>query len=209
MPNQLRLTALRDSYFSFAQSKSGYSGVATFCRKTTSVPFESFSSLGSFINSQSFDLEQLDTSWIDIAELDAEGRCLITDHGEFVLFNIYAPALTSEDSIADRIEFKMSWFQVSVCDGTHVRYLSFQVLHACVTSLIRNHKNVVLMGDFNCSPHLIDHCDPGAKEDFYSRPVRSVFLSMLAEREGPCYDIFRILHPSRFCLPEPARQSVL
>ena len=31
------------------------------------------------------------------AGLDAEGRCIMTDHGAFVLFNVYIPALSSEE----------------------------------------------------------------------------------------------------------------
>jgi len=29
--------------------------------------------------------------------LDGEGRCVATDHGAFVLFNVYVPALSGEE----------------------------------------------------------------------------------------------------------------
>jgi exonuclease III len=31
------------------------------------------------------------------AALDSEGRCVCTDHGAFVLFNVYVPALSCEE----------------------------------------------------------------------------------------------------------------
>jgi AP endonuclease 2 len=50
----------------------------------------------------------------DLQVLDAEGRCCITDHGTFVIFNIYAPAITSDDRIAaeERFTYKMRFYEV-------------------------------------------------------------------------------------------------
>ena len=42
--------------------------------------------------------------------IDSQGRCVITDHGAFVLFNIYGPAVTSE--LSERFAFKMRFYQV-------------------------------------------------------------------------------------------------
>lgn len=46
--------------------------------------------------------------------LDAEGRCLITDHGAFVLFNVYGVAVTAEDPAVaqQRADFKLAFFKV-------------------------------------------------------------------------------------------------
>ena len=41
-------------------------------------------------------------------ELDCEGRCLRTDHGEFVLFNVYAPTSGPE---CEHMAFKMRFFR--------------------------------------------------------------------------------------------------
>lgn len=38
-------------------------------------------------------------------DLEAEGRCVITDHQAFVLINTYCPALAS----ADRLEYKLQF----------------------------------------------------------------------------------------------------
>ncbi|RLN13849.1 hypothetical protein BBJ28_00023659 [Nothophytophthora sp. Chile5] len=40
-----------------------------------------------------------------LSELEAEGRCVITDHQAFVLINTYCPALAS----ADRLEYKLQF----------------------------------------------------------------------------------------------------
>ena len=45
--------------------------------------------------------------------IDNQGRCVITDHGAFVLFNIYGPAVTSE--LNERFAFKMRFYQVRRC----------------------------------------------------------------------------------------------
>lgn len=54
----------------------------------------------------------VDMFWEEIKELDLEGRCVVTVHADFVLFNVYAPALTIETEIEDRMRLKVKWFQV-------------------------------------------------------------------------------------------------
>ncbi|CAN0521166.1 unnamed protein product, partial [Ectocarpus sp. 8 AP-2014] len=74
--------------------KVSYSGVATFVRSesglktlasTTSLGDSAFfGSPGSFVGERRLSPDRL-------AALDSEGRVLVTDHGHFVLFNVYAP----------------------------------------------------------------------------------------------------------------------
>ena len=45
-------------------------------------------------------------------ELDSEGRAVVTDHGAFVVINIYVPALSIEEKIEERFEFKMRFLAV-------------------------------------------------------------------------------------------------
>ncbi len=47
-----------------------------------------------------------------LQELDGEGRVVVTDHGAFVLFNVYGPALTSEEALEERLAFKLKFYQV-------------------------------------------------------------------------------------------------
>ena len=46
----------------------------------------------------------------ELEMIDNQGRCVITDHGAFVLFNVYGPAVTSE--LNERFAFKMRFYQV-------------------------------------------------------------------------------------------------
>ena len=43
--------------------------------------------------------------------IDNQGRCVITDHGAFVLFNCYGPAVTNITN--DRFAFKMQFYEVT------------------------------------------------------------------------------------------------
>jgi len=56
--------------------------------------------------------EDLDLSPAALADLDLEGRALTTDHGLFLLVNIYGPALTSEEKLEERLAFKLSFYKV-------------------------------------------------------------------------------------------------
>lgn len=49
----------------------------------------------------------------ELERLDAEGRVVITDHGAFVLINVYGPAITSEESAEERYAFKLRFYEVS------------------------------------------------------------------------------------------------
>lgn len=51
----------------------------------------------------------------ELLAIDLEGRCVITDHESFILFNLYGPAITSEENAADRFAYKMRLYQVSDC----------------------------------------------------------------------------------------------
>lgn len=44
--------------------------------------------------------------------IDAEGRCVVTDNHVFVLFNLYGPAISSEENAADRFAYKLQFYKV-------------------------------------------------------------------------------------------------
>ncbi len=48
----------------------------------------------------------------ELLAIDLEGRCVITDHEAFILFNLYGPAITSEENAAERLAYKMRLYQV-------------------------------------------------------------------------------------------------
>lgn len=46
----------------------------------------------------------------ELLRVDQEGRCVITDHGHFVVFNVYGPRAVADD--AERVEFKHRFYDV-------------------------------------------------------------------------------------------------
>lgn len=84
-------------------SRRGYSGVATYCRRDAPcLPVAAYDSLqavdrGFFGGTDDEDDEQDGDNAIaeqrhdeaSFADLDKEGRLVVTDHGLFVLFNVY------------------------------------------------------------------------------------------------------------------------
>ncbi|CAM6087652.1 unnamed protein product [Calypogeia fissa] len=193
-----------ESFFSCnrnAKKKSigGYSGVATFCRvgilpSSTSpiLPLAADEGLTGLLHrSQTGDNEggkgrvgcyeeiaKTDLSMQELLQLDSEGRCLITDHGSFVLFNLYCPRVEGGD--AERLKFKLDFFRT---------------LQRRWEALLNRNRRVIAIGDFNISPYAIDHCDPGP--DFDKNICRRWFRSLLKHEGGAFWDVFRFLHPDR------------
>nr|XP_043618416.1 DNA-(apurinic or apyrimidinic site) endonuclease 2 [Erigeron canadensis] len=181
---------------SIEKGRTGYSGVATFCKvqsafSTTEVALpldaeEGFT--GVLENSKGFGirkhgsvaavegLEGFDRD--ELVRIDSEGRCVITDHGHFVLFNIYGPRAAHDD--AERIEFKLSFFKI---------------LQKRWEALMLKERRIIVVGDLNIAPSSIDRCDAGP--DFENNEFRSWFRSLLVGNGGFFYDVFRTKHPER------------
>jgi AP endonuclease 2 len=109
---------ISEDYFSFFsicsysnRHEKAYSGTATFVRKTLPV-FRAQEGLTGRISTtkqpkQSEDncIVYITSSEVNLTEeelllLDSEGRCVITDHGDFILLNIYAPNAHSSNIIS-------------------------------------------------------------------------------------------------------------
>ncbi|KAK9867360.1 hypothetical protein WJX84_005602 [Apatococcus fuscideae] len=186
------------SFFSFYRHKSrGYSGVATFCRAGVAVPLaaqEGFTGVlpqpagAAPLATQSSpgDLAvcygDLYTSFSkeELEVIDGEGRCLLTDHGDFVLGNIYAPAMTSEENAEDRFQYRMQFYKALV--------MRLEGLRAAG-------RRVVLVGDYNITYDPKDHCEPGP-HFLDNRPDRQMLMGLLPPR-GPFLDTFRVFQPHR------------
>ncbi|KAI5391777.1 hypothetical protein KIW84_076545 [Lathyrus oleraceus] len=118
-----------ESFFSSTRTsqkgRTGYSGVITFCRVKSAfssteatLPLaaeEGFTGL--MCNSQTREdklplfIEDLEGfSKDELLSVDSEGRCIVTDHGHFVLFNIYGPRAGSDDT--ERIQFKQIFYRI-------------------------------------------------------------------------------------------------
>ncbi|CAH8344735.1 unnamed protein product [Eruca vesicaria subsp. sativa] len=188
-----------ESFFSCTRTcekgRTGYSGVATFCRvKSASLSCEvalpvaaeegitglvnsSFSRGGK--NESSVIAEGLEEYEKDeLLRIDQEGRCVITDHGHFVVFNVYGPRAVADD--AERIEFKHRFYDV---------------LERRWECLLRQGRRVFVVGDLNIAPFAMDRCEAGP--DFEKNEFRKWFRSLLVERGGSFSDVFRSKHPER------------
>uniref|UniRef100_A0A8D2IRS5 DNA-(apurinic or apyrimidinic site) endonuclease 2 n=1 Tax=Varanus komodoensis TaxID=61221 RepID=A0A8D2IRS5_VARKO len=111
-----------NSYFSFSRTRSGYSGVATFCKAdaTPEAAEEGLSGLftkhdgavGCYGNTDNFTLEELQA-------LDSEGRAMITRHcictseqreTTLTVINVYCPRADPEKP--ERGDFKLRFFHL-------------------------------------------------------------------------------------------------
>jgi exonuclease III len=75
----------------------------------------------------------------ELRDVDAEGRVVITEHSNIVLFNVYGPAITSEESAEQRSAFKLLFYKVgcSPCKasrhGMHSNGLPFPPVKQCTS----------------------------------------------------------------------------
>ena len=104
--------------------KRGYSGVATFCRRKPSSVHEG----------------------IGIAEIDREGRVLVTEYRGFVLINAYFPNSQRDHA---RLGFKLEFCRA---------------MRAYMDELCAAGKNVVVCGDYNIAHREIDLANPKQNE---------------------------------------------
>ena len=104
--------------------KAGYSGVATFCKEE---PYFFQEGLG-------------------IDRFDSEGRVLITEHENFLLYNIYFPNGQKDDI---RLNYKLDFYDE---------------LLPIVNDQVENGNNVIITGDWNTAHHPIDLARPKENE---------------------------------------------
>ncbi|CAA0811100.1 DNA-(apurinic or apyrimidinic site) lyase 2 [Striga hermonthica] len=187
-----------ESFFSCTRTtdkgRTGYSGVATFCRVMSAfssvevaLPIsaeEGFTgvlklSRGLRKSENPLIIEGLEDFSIDeLQKIDGEGRCIISDHVHFVLFNVYGPRADSDDT--ERIQFKR---------------IFFHVLQKRWESLLGQGRRIIVVGDLNIAPSAIDRCDAGS--DFEKNEFRTWFRSLLVRSGGSFFDVFREKHPER------------
>ncbi|KAL5821198.1 hypothetical protein ACOSQ3_023080 [Xanthoceras sorbifolium] len=180
-----------ESFFSCTRTsdkgRTGYSGVATFCRvkaafssTEVALPVAAEEGFTGVLEGSGSGIAQglEDFGKDELSSVDNEGRCVITDHCHFILFNIYGPRADSDD--ADRIQFKL---------------LFFKILQKRWESLLCQGRRIFVVGDLNIAPSAIDCCDAGP--DFENNLFRRWFRSMLVESGGSFFDVFRAKHPER------------
>ena len=172
-----------DAYFSFSQLRKGYSGTATYCRNSGPNQIAVYEAYDGF--SRLPFAAELDPA-AEWQQYDDEGRTVITDHGAFIVINVYCPNETSEE----RMPFKMGFYRALESITRHY-----------VEKLKRT---VIIVGDVNACRSEMDHCDPerSLKEhnllNFSDHPARMWLDSFVTEEKGGIMiDLFRHRNPDK------------
>ena len=89
--------------------------------------------MATFAKRGPFSVLRADRAPLGEAGLDDEGRCLMTDHGAFVLFNVYAPNASG----GTRMGYKLRWMAAlraaMVRERASGKPASFHMLLSCQT----------------------------------------------------------------------------
>lgn len=147
------LDALNRKSFWSSASRRGYSGTATFC-KLKPVNVE---------------------TGIGIRKFDSEGRFVVTDHKDFLLYNVYFP---NGGSGEERHDFKQEFLV------KFLRHLKKQMSAG---------REIILVGDYNIAHTEIDVYDPVrlSKESGFLPEERAWFDEFL---KAGFVDCFRTFH---------------
>ncbi|XP_059188764.1 DNA-(apurinic or apyrimidinic site) lyase 2 [Centropristis striata] len=204
-----------NSYFSFSRGRSGYSGVATYC-KDSATPFAAEEGLTGLLTNHEGAVgcygDQAEFCGEELQLLDNEGRAVITQHRimcqekeqTVTVINVYCPRADPEKP--ERKQFKLQFYKL---------------LQNRAEAMLKDGSHVIVLGDVNTSHRQIDHCDPSDIEDFGENPGRKWLNGFLhsdrQEKEinedendeeseatstdpihsGKFVDTFRYFHPTR------------
>ncbi|KAH9307218.1 hypothetical protein KI387_035129, partial [Taxus chinensis] len=152
-----------ESFWAFCSVKKGYSGVVTYVK-------ENFSPL----DAKADFLGDLDSDSDD--DLCKEGRLMETDHGSFVLINVYVPNAGEPPDSRPRLNFKLRFLKA--------------LKHRC-EDLVNSGKEIVVLGDFNIAHRAIDVFKDWNIHDVYSPEE----ISWIDEFFKEYVDLFRYFHP--------------
>ena len=135
-------------------NRRGYSGVATFCKEE---PLYVQEGLG-------------------IERYDAEGRVLLTEHENFLLYNIYFPNGQKDD---ERLQYKLDFYDD---------------LLPIINEQVESGNNVVVTGDWNTAHRPIDLARPKQNVNTSGfMPIEREKLDLYVENGW--IDTFRLFHP--------------
>ncbi|KAK5864072.1 hypothetical protein PBY51_001046 [Eleginops maclovinus] len=155
-----------NSYFSFSRGRSGYSGVATYC-KDSATPCAAEEGLTGLLTHHEGAVgcygDQSEFSSEELQLLDNEGRAVITQHRimcqdkeqTVTVINVYCPRADPEKP--ERKQFKLQFYKL---------------LQSRAETILKDGSHVIVLGDVNTSHRQIDHCDPSDIEDFGENPGR-------------------------------------
>ncbi|XP_002831748.2 DNA-(apurinic or apyrimidinic site) endonuclease 2 [Pongo abelii] len=188
-----------NSYFSFSRNRSGYSGVATFC-KDNATPVAAEEGLSGLFATQNGDVgcygNMDEFTQEELRALDSEGRALLTQHKirtwegkekTLTLINVYCPH--ADPGRPERLVFKMRFYRL---------------LQIRAEALLAAGSHVIILGDLNTAHRPIDHWDAVNLECFEDDPGRKWMDSLLsnlgcqsASHVGPFIDSYRCFQPKQ------------
>lgn len=149
-----------ESVWAISREKKGYSGTVNYaCTEWSPVNAE------------------VDCLGCGDDDIDREGRVVLTDHGSFVLINVYVPNAGPSPE-RPRAAYK---------------YKFLEALKTKAVSLQDAGRQVLIVGDFNIAATQQDVHDKLDREAMYPKPEKELFDSILAEFT----DVWRKLHPDR------------
>lgn len=197
-----------NAYFSFSRTRSGYSGVATFCRENA-TPLCAEEGLSGILQLKPqadtvgcYDGIENEFTPQELKRLDSEGRTIITQHkmqqedgseSIITIFNVYCPRADPERP--DRLDFKLRFNKL---------------LESRVNAVKSRGSLVMILGDINISHRHIDRCENVNQEEFEANPSRQwlntflldtshsdMNLTCTGEAASGCkmIDSFRFFHP--------------
>ncbi|GLI67278.1 hypothetical protein VaNZ11_011462 [Volvox africanus] len=148
------------SFWATSTARPGYSGITTWCRTATAAPRDAAADgLGGD--------EQ--------PELDTEGRLVLTDHGAFVLLNVYAPNAGDRPERV-RLPYKLAFLRA---------------LRAKMDELTALGRKVIVVGDLNVAAERRDVHPSLNFDSMYDEEE----LAVLAGLRTAYIDVWRRLHP--------------
>lgn len=152
-----------ESFWAFSKEKKGYSGVVTYLKDELTPLDAKADCLGDFDDPS-------------LAELCNEGRLVDTDHGSFILINVYAPNAGEKEQGRLRLGFKLKFLEAlkRKCD-----------------ELVCLGRHVVIVGDFN-----VAHTDQDVHKKWNIRDIySSAELAFIDAFFTQYVDLFRYFHP--------------
>ncbi|CAL8460704.1 g235 [Coccomyxa elongata] len=148
-----------ESFWAFSREKKGYSGVATYVAERYS-PIDA----------------QVDCLGTGSADIDREGRVVLTDLGAFVLINVYVPNAGNRTGDGERTAFK-------------VRFL--EALKEKADALRAAGRQVIIVGDLNVAASQKDVHSKLKYDWMYSAEEKALLQSLLNDYT----DAWRLQHP--------------
>ncbi|WIA36495.1 hypothetical protein OEZ86_007794 [Tetradesmus obliquus] len=146
------------SYWACSEGKTGYSGVSTWAREACAAVSAEADTL--------------------LAEgCEREGRALITDHGAFVLFNVYVPNAGDRTARA-RLPAKLAFLQA---------------LQERVDALLGSGRQVIAVGDFNIAAEPRDVHSAISWDTLYAESELQALQQLIQTLD----DSWRRLHPQQ------------